>query len=127
MRRWVLLVFVSLLSCLWAQNGSSQRGPKSSGYAPQGQPFQDAVVGCLIEENGQLVLADNSTGNNYLLSGKEPKLRAHLGQMISVWGHISGVGQPGAMSANEQMRPMVSVNSFQQLSSGCRPTNNVAR
>ena len=126
MRRFMLLVSIGLLSWSLAQIGYGQQGPKSYSLAPQGQPFRDTVVGCLIEENGQLVLSDNSTGNNYLLSGHESKLRAHIGKMMSVRGQISGVGRPGAMSANEQMQPMVSVSSFQQLSSGCSPTRNIA-
>ena len=125
MRRFILLVCIGLLSWSLAQIGYGQRGPKSSGMAPQGQPFQDTVVGCLIEENGQLVLSDNTTGNNYLLSGHESKLRAHIGQLMSVQGHISGLGRPGAMSANEQMQPTVSVRSFQQLSCACNSTHSV--
>ena len=124
MRRLVLLISTVVLSWSFTQTSYSQQGPKSSGLAPQGQPSQSTVVGCLFEENGQLILSDNSTGNSYLLTGKESKLNAHVGRMMVVMGQISGVNRPASMSAGEQMRPTLSVRSFQQISSACKPTSN---
>jgi hypothetical protein len=123
MRRSMLLASILLFSWL-AQTSYSQQGPKSAGLAPQGHELQSTVVGCLVEENGQLVLSDNSTGNRYLLSGKDAKLNEHTGEMMVVMGEISGSNRPGSMSAGEQMLPTLSVTSFERLSSPCTSITN---
>lgn len=54
------------------------------------QPWSP-VRGCLSEKSGKLMLTDKD-GDNYLLEGHTPELKAHLGEELSVAGDIRTTG-----------------------------------
>jgi hypothetical protein len=94
-----MLMTIALVcaSVAFAQGQSTQTSDQSSGTGAGDSTIQ----GCLSGSDGNYMLTVDGTGTMYKLSGKESKLKDHVGHEVAVTGQMSAA-EGSAASQQDQ-------------------------
>jgi hypothetical protein len=93
----LLTIALVCASMAFAQGQSTQTSDQSSGAGTGGSTVQ----GCVSGSDGNYMLTMDGTGTMYKLSGKESKLKDHVGHEVAVTGQMS-TGGGSAASQQDQ-------------------------
>jgi hypothetical protein len=101
MRRILMLSSIALVcaSLAFAQGTSTQTSDQSSSVSTG--TGSSTIQGCLSGSDGDYMLTEDGTGTMYKLTGKDSKLKDHVGHEVAVTGQMS-TGGGSAASQQDQ-------------------------